>query len=257
MPSLLRRKRKPPTLAITRLTLSHCVYASQLRASTLPHLKSLSFTSDPTHRNVTWDDIVQLPPYHGPIVDWAAQLTSLCLDATTTEYLSPHAHLFTNLVARDTRFLWTTERLLFFSTLTSSIRHVRVQPTPEDPEMRERDPTGSSHALAFFHMHLDDMDYDSLRALEHVRLPAASVARPFFDDRLHVKRPDAKLTFDDDREGVSIDDELLCDPVQDDPGKVPPLQTAELELKFNPEFWTFVDDVEEAEIRRQGRSEAV
>lgn len=251
MPSLLRKKRRPPTLAITRLTLSHCDYASFIRAGSLPHLRSLSFTSDLVGINVSWADLARLPPYYGPVTALAHQLTSLCLDAVTTEYLCEHSHRFTNLVAHDSRFLWTTDTLPFFAGLPNQLRHLRVAPASEAEDAGALvDDTVSIHALAFVHKHLQDLSYDSLKDLEHLRLTGACAFRRLFVRQLLEMGSRVKLSFDDDRDGSEIYDGARVSPST----RTRP-EDMSLDDKFNPEFWRFVDDVEEAEEEGRKRGE--
>ena len=256
MPSL-SRPRKVPQLALTHLTLSNIDYASFIRPETVPHLRSLAFLSDPPAFPISWDDLETLPPYHGPVPALAHQLTSLCLDSTTTEYLTPHAHLFTNLLALDTRFLWTAGSLPFFANLPNPLRHLRIEPTPQDPALRDKDWTGSSHVLAFMHTHLELESYPAFRDLEHLRLSGHCVVRLLLHERLRTTRPGTRMTYDDDRSGggaevpITVGDDGLpyivretnADEKEDDAGP---------DQKFHREFQMFVDDAEEAEERRMG-----
>ncbi|KAL8292693.1 hypothetical protein RQP46_001305 [Phenoliferia psychrophenolica] len=250
LPSIARKK-KVPKLALTRLTLSHCDHASFLRPASLPFLKSLAFTSDPLSGGpVSWDHIIHLPQYHGPVTTLAPQLEHLCLDAVTSTYLSPHFGLFTNLTTLDTRFLWDTGNLEFFVKLPTQLRHLRVRPAPGDPALGTDDPTGSSHALAFMHKHLEDITYSSLSSLAHLRLAGSCILRPLFALKLRKARPKLLLTYDDDRDGTRMYEHTLETAANFDAEGLLPPQPVETGAKatgakFNPEFWTLVDDAEE------------
>ncbi|KAK4703678.1 6-phosphofructokinase 1, partial [Phenoliferia sp. Uapishka_3] len=240
MTSILRQKRKSTRLALESLSLSYCQITSQIRATSLPNLRSFSYTVGNDHDDLL-DTSLTLYSSDGhdclPL-ELAGQLSSLSVDSVTSEYFTPHAHLFVNLELLDLRCLWTTERMELLDKLPNTLRHLRVKPRPVHRQLAVADPTGSGHALAFISRHLQQYNYGSLKNLETLRLSRRCVERRTLAEELHERSPKVILSFDDDE----LEGELE--------GKPEGEERLSLDGKFNTAFWRFVEDAEEMNAKK-------
>ncbi|KAL8283797.1 hypothetical protein RQP46_005229 [Phenoliferia psychrophenolica] len=162
----------------------------------------------------------------------AAQLSSLCIVFGWRGHglvgLDPK--LLSNLCILDTR-LPEPDIPHFLPFLPSNIRHLRAQASP----LSWHAPIKRS-APEVMDIYLEGSKYPCLKNLEHLRCgvddsdPEVSpeMAKELAD-KLEGLRPEVRLSFD---------------------GRDSPRGPESLDARFNPTFWTFVDDAEAEEARR-------
>ncbi|KAK4695320.1 hypothetical protein P7C70_g8569, partial [Phenoliferia sp. Uapishka_3] len=223
--SILDQKRKPPQLSLISLSLSDCRITSLLRVASLPHLRSFAYCShiDGTP-NFGYDQV--------PLHLLAGQLVALHVDAGTSPFFTPHAHLLTNLELLDISYTHSiTDRIDLLDRLPVNLRSLRMQTTLS----RQVAPDSLG---PFIFQHLKGNGYKSVVKLHELRLPGicAQVGRVveamIRDERSRKCVPiECLLSFDNHIVGVGA---------QLEEGDAQ--ERLSLDRMFEPDFWAFVND---------------
>ncbi|KAL8283792.1 hypothetical protein RQP46_005224 [Phenoliferia psychrophenolica] len=214
--------RRLEALSLTRLGFRDCPRTHNLNPKNFPTVKSLD-ASTPLQQGAA------LVAFANSV---AAQLSSLCIVFGWRGHglvgLDPK--LLSNLCILDTR-LPEPDIPHFLPFLPSNIRHLRAQASP----LSWHAPIKRS-APEVMDIYLEGSKYPCLKNLEHFRCGvddsdpelSTEMAKELAD-KLEGLRPGVRLSFD---------------------GRDSPRGPESLDARFNPTFWTFVDDAEAEEARR-------